>query len=135
MKNKPRLYFAHPMSEYRTPLERKALAAIRKRFPKHEVVNPSDPIFCAAVDTLYPLTGFDLFDAVARYSNVVVAMPFSDYVHGAGVFSEIASAQRGGAKLFEIDPSTLRIKTLEFKKVRSLSVEQTKKRIKAAKES
>ena len=35
-----KIYYAHPMKLYGTPVEQKELAQIRKRFP-HRIVNPA----------------------------------------------------------------------------------------------
>jgi hypothetical protein len=129
-RSKPmRIYFAHPMSEYGTLLEKNAIAKISEMFPTDQIVNPNSPDITSAVKTLYPLMGMDLFDSIARNSDMVVAMPFPDGKFGAGVYSEVAAAQRAGKKIMVIYPQDLEIHNLNFFNVEGLSVSETRERI------
>jgi len=132
-----RVYFAHPMTEYGTKLEARAIRAIEKRFKYSaernsetlEVVNPSSDKICGAATALYPIAGMGLFDLLAQGCDATVAMPFPDGSYGAGVFSEISAAFRRGRPLCKIDPETLEISPLSFYEAHGLSVSETRARI------
>jgi hypothetical protein len=132
-----KVYFAHSMSAYETPHERKAIKAIERwlvndyGLPRIEVVNPGDPKIMDAVAVLYPLAGMGLFDAIAVKSLMVFAMPFKDGIYGAGVHSEVAAADRAGRQTFSVDPKTYEINRLDFRAMTALSPNETRARIDA----
>lgn len=127
-----KIYFAHPMSTYGTSTEKKAIAKIKKHFGElAEVLNPSDEQFVAAIKVIYPHTGMCVFDLIAAKADIVVAMPYADGRHGAGVFSEITAAHRAGKKIFEISDAFI-IEELNYFECEALSVSETRHRIRQA---
>ena len=126
---KKRLYFAHSMSTYGTPRERRALKLLRSRYPNFEIVNPGAKRWQKHVEFFYPLCGMGLFDLIAARCDLVAAMPFAaDGAYGAGVYSEILSAHRAGVKLVRVNPDA--IAPLDFTEAVPLSVARTRYRIK-----
>lgn len=126
----PRVYFAHPMSTYGTFSEKLALKAIAKRFKGWKIINPSDEEIVGAVRVLYPLAGMDLFDVIVSKADAVVAMPFKDGLHGAGVFSELTAANRARVPLYLISAFPDKaISELDYRSVVAASVNETRARI------
>ena len=129
---KPRLYFAHVITDYGTVFEQRALRALADAFPDHEIINPGNPAYTDAIGVLYPLAGFELFEAIARRCEIVVASPFPDGLHGAGVYGELKAGKAAGAQVLELGRDySLRI--LDLDGVTPLSVAETKARVRPAK--
>lgn len=85
----PRVYFAHPVSDYGTARELDALAAIQREFPGWVIENPNTEAHAAA----YRERGMEHFAEVVGSCQSLVAWPFEDGAMGAGVWKEIEAAR------------------------------------------
>lgn len=125
-----RVYFAHPIVEYGTDREWRALKEISRAFKGYEVVNPGDQDWQASVMGAIRLLHMDFFDAVAAKCDALVFMSYADGKVGAGVYSEIQAAARAGRKIYEVTGTAnrVRITRVEWKTIEPLSVAETKER-------
>lgn len=119
-----KIYFAHPVSDYNTSKEQDDLAIIKTRFPGAEILNPN----AIEHEMAYKEQGMIYFENLARTCDVIVCVPFKDGEWGMGVWREAeAMAKKQGLTyvLFnnEISP-------VDFKDIRPLSINETRRRIK-----
>lgn len=92
-----RIYFAHPVNSYNTPVEKAAIALIAKRFPKDVIENPNQPHHKANYQAWTKRTAENrdnhkamnyFFDEVLPACDACVAMPYLDGQMGLGVAGE-----------------------------------------------
>jgi len=100
----PRIYFAHPVVSYDTPLEEETIAYVRRYLGSEcVIVNPNSDEHHRA----YAATkSMDYFVKLAESCEVCVFLSFSDGYIGAGVAKEVDSffARFGlEAKVFEYE--------------------------------
>lgn len=85
-----RLYFAHPINSYGTPLEQALLAVLAVAFSGYDIVNPADHE--AVVQTMKAkdpkVNVMPYFLQLALSCDELVVLPFPDGKWGAGVFDE-----------------------------------------------
>jgi len=118
-----RLYFAHPMSEYGTKREAKALKAIKKRWPYAKLFNPNHKKHQEGYETM----GWLYFETLASSMDVVVAMAYPDGEWGMGVFAEMKSANNRNSELLQVhDDGTFSEVNLIY--IRPLSILETSRR-------
>ena len=129
-----KLYFAHPINTYGTPIEAACLLLIAELFPDFEVVNPSDQIH---LDKVAELRKADPSANVMPYfvdlvdtCDDVIVLPFGDGKWGAGVWAEAERIDRRGGAVWVINLKSNTV-TLEFSDLAEfrLTVEETRARI------
>ncbi len=101
-----KLYFAHPINTYGTPLERELLVHITDQFPDYEIVNPSDQIHKDEVARLKKddpkANVMPYFIALVESCQVAVVLPFGDGMWGAGVWAEANQIYQQGGDVWVI---------------------------------
>lgn len=90
-----RVYFAHPVTEYNTSFESKALKLLERTFD--EVVNPNGP----GHEERYREFGFAYFELLCTFCDACVFSRFSNGLIGAGVAKEVQTFLERGAPVFE----------------------------------
>jgi len=108
-----KLYFAHPVNTYNTPLERAILTLIVHHFPEAEIVNPNTTeyqkmyaeIKAATGGTHGAHKGMDIFYHLLEELDGCVSMPFLDCRMGLGVAGETQKTVRAGKSAYLIAPS------------------------------
>jgi hypothetical protein len=122
-----RIYFAHPMPDYDTRLEARAIEAIHAEFgPEFEVVNPNHPDHEAG----YEAAGrdFSYWTDLARSCGAVVYMALPNDWIGSGVWKEAEAAIRANRRVHELPRDlshSTRVAHLDV--ARCLSVEETRR--------
>lgn len=135
-----KLYFAHPINTYGTPLERELLARIADRFPGYEIVNPSDQIHKDEVARLKKddpkANVMPYFITLVGSCQVGVVLPFRDGMWGAGVWAEADQIYQNGGEVWVIDPGNYEVMNIppesqgaSFVPRVRLTVEETRARI------
>ena len=128
-----KIYFAHPVNTYYTPIEEEFLELIRQKFMGYTIINPSDPAHRLVVDKLKR----DKSDTnVLAYLRglilpcyAVAVLPFPDGMWCADEWSEaeIALAHKKEVWVFDFYSKTLAfLNRLEHDY--ALSIEETKVR-------
>jgi len=79
-----RIYFAHPIITYYSRLEYKALEAIKRKYPKSEIDNPSK----------YPSNKMSFYLERVRIADCIIFMANHRGFIGKGVFDEINYAEK-----------------------------------------
>ena len=117
------VYFAHPVSDYGSTWQAKALMAIRacQDFEGWDITNPDRPEFEAG----YRAHGMQFFIERCDECDAVVAAPFPDGNYGAGVGKEFFSFVMRRRPVYLINRETLAIAPGIAGPV--LSVEMTRK--------
>ena len=123
MKNPKKLYFAHPINVYDTPLETAVETLICLSFPQFEVESPNKPHHQKGYEEWKARTEVsrDKHNAMAYFYEVVmpqcvacVSMPFLDRRMGLGVNGETKKAIERGEPTWFIAPTrTVTQKDLE----------------------
>jgi hypothetical protein len=121
---KIRVYFAHPMNTYNTPLEQLCLSVLQKRQPDWEILNPNTPEFQQECKK----EGMPFFKKLVDTCDVLVALPFADGALGAGVIKEAAWMKEKGGRCWVLYGKELL--PMEKAHSRLLTVEETRKRLK-----
>lgn len=131
---KHRVYFAHPVNTYDTPLEQLLLSHIALKWNGDTIVNPSDGIHKVAVarikatDPNANVMGY--FTDLVKSCNEVVVLPFKDGKWGAGVYKEVEAVLDFDVRIWVIDPHTFVIKGVHvLDPALCLSVEETRARV------
>ena len=88
-----KLYYAHSMRTYGRSKEQDELKQIREKFPKHEIVNPSDMDFTN-------LNGQEIMNKCFKTIGTVDILVASEYSGriGRGVTDEIQAAHEAGVE-------------------------------------
>lgn len=97
----PRIYFAHPVSDYGGPRQAAALAMLEAA--GYTVENPDQPHHQVG----YKLGGMDYFMRVVDGCAALAFMRFPDGTIGAGVGKEILAAQMAGIPVYDISGGSL----------------------------
>ena len=106
------VYYAHPVSTYNTPQEKRDLETLEALGLR--VVNPNTP----ENQEKYKTLGMPRFEEMAKACDVLAFRAFPDGSIGAGVAKEIEWARSGnGRPIIELPSCILR---------RTLSVEETR---------
>ncbi len=128
--DKPKLYFAHPISSYHQPEALRAVETLQAA--GYRVTNPSEPRHFAAC-------GRDMkrWVQLARTCDALAFLPFPDGTVSAGVAMEADAMRAAGKKLFQMDATgtTLSLVLDWPKGFKRLSIEQTRERLRQAKAS
>lgn len=118
-------YLAHPISEYGTAKQRKAIAMITRA--GWNVLNP-DTVTHQIGYKAAGARGMDYFVNLVKKCDALAFMPFPDGRIGAGVGKEMETAFDMGIPVYEIDNGVLIPMNKMPKNI--LSVEETRERIK-----
>lgn len=124
-----KLYFAHPITDYGTERQARALAGLRYHFVddighRHfEIENPDQPHHAAG----YRERGMDYFRDVVDSCWSLAFMRFPDGGVGAGVGREIGWAVINGMMLYEVFDG--RVYPTHYKPTPILTVEETRETI------
>ena len=125
------LYFAHPVSQYGTPLEAKVEAMIQKAFPAYTIENPNT----AEHEANYNQEGMEYFVTLCNELQGLCFTTFLDGSMGAGVYKEIESFIRRGVPVHGIlfpDNKVIAVSSMDdLKDVPVLSVEESRAKVKA----
>lgn len=132
-----KLYFAHPINTYGTPLEQRCLALISSVFPNHAIVNPSDQIHKDKVAELRKndpkVNVMPYFKQTVAMCDELVALPFGDGMWGADVYEEAEVIEAKGepfCRTWGIDPSRLTLYSVDqLDEEKKLSIDETRARI------
>lgn len=132
-----KLYFAHPINTYGTPLERAILDLLERKFGYHEIVNPSDQVHVNKVNELRAADPkanvMPYFVSLTDACHAIAVLPFGDGMWGAGVWSEAENILSRKGFVWVIDPVTLDGVYLDkLPEEKRLSVEDTRARIRNA---
>lgn len=108
-----RLYFAHPVNVYNTPLEQAMLTLIAHCFPGYEIVNPNTPEYQRAYEKVKATSGgthgahkgMVVFYEILEGLSECVSMPFLDGRMGLGVAGETQKTVKSGKTAWLITPS------------------------------
>lgn len=108
-----RIYFAHPVSVYNTPLEDAMLVLTAHCFPEGEIVNPNTPEYqrayseakAASGGTHADHKGMDIFYKMLESLDGCVSMPFLDRKMGLGVAGETQKTVKAGKDAWLVEPS------------------------------
>lgn len=94
-----RIYFAHPITDYGTPIEAAAITLIHARFPNAEIINPNTPEH----ECGYQRAGMSYFlDEVLPSCDACVWMAFENGMIGAGVAAEVQHFEDRGCPTWEV---------------------------------
>lgn len=108
-----KLYFAHPVNVYNTPIENAMLALLAHCFPEDKIINPNTPegqkayteAKAASGGTHADHKGMDVFYKMLESLDGCVSMPFLDCRMGLGVAGETQKTMRSGKPTWLIVPS------------------------------
>jgi len=114
------VYFAHPISTYKTIIERKALEIISKKFPKTKIINPSKYMY------IEHSAGMRLFKRFVKHSDILVYIDIAGFIT-AGVAVEIEEARKKGIEIYRLDWRSGKLEKVERIKEYILDPAQTKK--------
>lgn len=124
-----KVYYAHPITEYDTPVEAKIEDKFESLCPDARVTNPNQPEHSEG----YKKEGWPYFDRLVKQHDAVVFTCHSDGTIGAGVFKEVdALLQRGCPGVFA-DPRTeefIPVDKDDFSKFKALDFPTTRALIK-----
>lgn len=132
---KKRLYFAHPKGTYDSNIETTAQHYLKALFPRHEIVNPSDPEHQQHTDRK-----ISYFKQLAGECDDLVYLPFGDETIASSTAEEIKSALRNKRNVHELHvrdsgmPSSMCSKVEKLDTTRVLSIEHTVAHNRVAKE-
>ena len=118
-------YLAHPISEYGSVKQAKAIALIKRA--GWDVLNPDTTAHQQAYQSAGG-KGMDYFIKLVKKCNALAFMRFPDGHIGAGVGKEMLTAFEMGIPVYEIDNGIL-VPTSKMPK-NILSVDETRERIK-----
>lgn len=132
-----KLYFAHPINTYGTPLECELISLIESIWPDYEIINPGDQIHKDKVSELRAkdptVNVMPYFEELVRFCSDIIVLPFGDGMWGSGIWREVEVFREGchgEASAWFIDPKT---KSFYFVpqniQLLKLSVEETRSRI------
>jgi hypothetical protein len=129
MKNK--IYFGHPIDTYNTAKECILIECIEKYFPEYDIENPNQFHHQQNYYKYKLEKGNGMlyyFSEVLPKMMAGVFLPFKDDMFGAGVYGEANFLYQQNKPIFEINRKGI-IKTLILDSKRSLSIEETRKRV------
>ena len=129
-----KVYFAHPINTYHTPLEEELLALIRKNFMGYEIINPSDAAHAVVVSEMKRddpnANVMAYFEGLVMPCHSLLVLPFPDGRWGAGVYREAEVAIEHKLELWIIDYETRIIAPVtRLYAEDALSIEETKARV------
>lgn len=132
-----KLYFAHPISSYGTPQERRLVDFLTA--VGHEVINPNAPEHQAHAARIRAASSdpknagrevMAYFIALARRCDMCAVLPFPDGKIGAGIVAEAASFLERGAGVYEVGDKDGGFQVCAMRGLdpkRCLNVEETRK--------
>lgn len=123
--NVDKVYFAHPVSDYGTDREKLCLDVLNEKFKN--ILNPNQPVHNEA----YLVYGMSYFEDLVKSCSSLVAVAFADGEWGMGVWREAEEMARSGRTVFQLTPETGEIKQVDINDIRPLSVNETRRRVKA----
>jgi hypothetical protein len=95
-KNTPSVYYAHPMTDYNKPKEKRVVSSLKKM--GYRVDNPNTQKH----QNGYRLKGMKHFTDASSRANAVVFTRFPNRKIGAGVGAELDTALRKGKRAYEM---------------------------------
>ncbi len=129
-----KVYFAHPINTYHTPLEDELIELIHGTFIGYTVVNPSDPSHSVVVsemkrdDPSANVMGY--FEGLVVTCHSVLVLPFPDGRWGAGVYREAEVALACKREVWVLDYKTKIISPVtRLFSDDALSIEETRMRV------
>ncbi|NOS67782.1 MAG: hypothetical protein HOO67_05475 [Candidatus Peribacteraceae bacterium] len=124
-----KIYFAHPVTSYGTPIEQRVLDELR--LIKFQVVNPNTPEHQENYQRLPREQAFEYFLTLARTCDACVFIPFEDGTIGSGVFKELETFFERGLKVYEFYSKVWPFvqRDLEQLRDRALTIEETREKI------
>lgn len=129
-----KIYFAHPINTYETPVDEKCIQIIKDNLGE-QIINPSDKLIQKTFGEYriaHPDTYMEFFKELVSSCDTIVYLPFKDGMVGAGIWYEVKNVFENGGKIYEIDLPTDSVSEVDFPYVdgKRLSVEDTRIRIK-----
>lgn len=135
----PRIYFAHPINSYDTPLEITLLGAIYKHFSGMiSVVNPSDRIHQQKISALKEEYAersiaskkiMEYFFEVTSMCQGGVGLAFPDGTLGAGVYSELKRLAEHKHPIWLITEDGVMSPVTDIAHAPHLSIDDTRARV------
>src|ERR1035437_1828325 len=119
-----KIYFAHPVSDYNTTKEKVDEREIKEKFEGCVILNPNGKVH----SDKYKEEGMAYFEKIVKECDAAVCVPFRDGEWGMGVWREAESMAQKQGKTYELHKGC--IKEVDFKDIRPLSINETKKRVK-----
>ena len=123
-----KIYFAHPVSDYGKERETFCLKLIQGNSEDCLILNPNQKEHNEA----YKTQGMTYFEQLALSCHIV-AVPFEDGEWGMGVWREAESVARKGGRIFELNPELKTVKEIDYKDIRPLSINETRRRVNSKK--
>lgn len=127
-----KLYFAHPVNVYNTPLEQRLLRELSIIFPAWEVENPNQPHHQEGYKKWKKDKGNGMlyyFEDVLPKMDGGIGLVFPDEKFGKGVAGELEFLIKAGKLCWEMNQYGAFLSILSIPQERILSVEETKQRI------
>lgn len=118
----PRIYFAHPLTDYGMPHEARCLEEIAANWPGYEIVNPNQGDHHVA----YQIQGMPYFYELVKTCDLLIAVPFRDGEWGMGVWAEAEAMARKGGQVFQLHKWLFQ--ETDFRDIRPLSINETRRR-------
>ena len=119
-----KLYFGHPQKYYNTKWETKAIQMIMRKFPRHNVINPSGPKWGRRAEKL----GFQPFYQAIRLADLGIFMPIDEtgILFSGGTHKEAVRTEKEGKEVWVVNPWK---NTLKKRKVSTKTKTPSKKEI------
>jgi hypothetical protein len=122
-----KLYFAHPVSDYGKARELKCLKFLESNFTI-VILNPNQKEH----NDSYLKEGMSYFEKLVVSCESLVAIPFEDGEWGFGVWREAEAVAKNGGTIFEFIPETEKFREVDYKDIRPLSINETRRRVKSS---
>ena len=129
------IYFAHPINTYGSEIESKAIQSIENKFINSTIINPGEQKYqdeFIGYRENNPQDYMKYFKDLVNECSVIVYLPFTDGMIGAGIRYEVYQLNKKFDSIYEINPNDYSIRKVDMTHVdnQSLSVEETRGRIK-----
>lgn len=124
-----KVYFAHPVTEYDTPVETHIAETFERSCPEAQVTNPNGPQHSEG----YKKEGWPYFDRLVKEHDGVVFTCHSNGTIGAGVYKEVSALLDRGCPGVFADPRNgefLMVDKEIFSHFKTLDVDGTRALIK-----
>jgi len=144
-----RIYFAHPMCEYGTELEKEVIERIKEAdideirgVDDIEIVNPSDPKILREFKAFGKKNAMHMkfFLDLVRTCDVIVGMPFLNGQWGAGVYAEMKVMQEKCGSVWQVEwywdddgSPYFCLERVNVEDIRPLSITETRQTVKMVK--
>ena len=127
-----KIYFAHPINVYNTPLEAELMTKILESFPGWIIENPNQEHHQDGYQRWKKEHGNGMdyyYKEVLPWCNAGIFLPFRDGKWGAGVFGEAEFLAERGWPIFQITHEGLITGIENLLAIPVLSIVDTRKRI------